>query len=196
MHLILASTSPYRARLLENLRLPFYTLDPEFDESGVDIEDSTTLCLRLAEAKAKAAAEQSPAAPYLIIASDQVASLRGLILRKPGDFHHAFEQLAACRGQWVDFSTGICLLSSEGFILTRMEAFAVRFRNLTDAQITRYLNLERPYDCAGSIKAESLGIVILDDSRGRDVNTLLGLPLMLLTEMLAEAGVDLLNEIN
>ncbi|MEX0941780.1 MAG: nucleoside triphosphate pyrophosphatase [Pseudomonadales bacterium] len=196
MNLILASTSPYRAKLLENLRLPFQILDPQFDESCHVEQDPTDRCLRLAEGKARAAAGQSPQTPYLIIASDQVASLRGAILHKPGNFDRAFEQLAACRGQWVDFNTGLCLLSNEGFMLTRTEGFAIRFRNLTDTQITRYLNLEQPYDCAGSIKAESLGIVVLDDTRGRDLNTLLGLPLMLLTEMLAEAGIDVLNKIN
>ncbi|XOV88733.1 MAG: Maf family protein [Pseudomonadota bacterium] len=190
MHLILASTSQYRARLLARLHLPFTQIDPLFPETGSAGETPDQMARRLAEGKARAAAEQSLAAPWLLIASDQVASLGDLVFGKPGDHKTAAEQLAMCSGRWVSFDTAICLLSSDGYQDLQCERFEIRFRPLDERMITRYLNLDRPFDSAGSIKAESHGNLLIEDSRGRDFNTLLGLPLMLLQDMLIRAGVD------
>lgn len=196
MQLILASTSPYRAELLQKLRLPFTQMAPEFAEIAGEGETPQVLCRRLAQGKALSVARQEPGAPYLILGSDQVASLPdGKILGKPGDFDTAFAQLKACSGRWVTFETAICLLADHGPGRVASEAFSVHFRTLTDTGITRYLNLERPFDCAASIKVESLGITLIDDARGRDINTLLGLPLILLVDMLSALGIDILNHI-
>lgn len=196
LQLILASTSSYRAALLAKLRLPFVQIDPEYTESAVTGESPTKMCERLARAKAAAVADQEPAAPWLIIGSDQVAHLDGEIFGKPGGFAAAHAQLSKCAGRCVTFETGVALLSSEGHDIVSSERFDIRFRELTADRITRYLNAEEPYDCAGSIKAEGLGITLLAETRGRDVNTLLGLPLMLLQDLLAETGIDPLSNFN
>lgn len=195
MQLILASTSPYRAGLLGQLHLPFVQMDPMYTETRLPGEPATALARRLALGKAASLAGQAPAAPYLIIASDQVATLAsGTILGKPGQFHAAFDQLKAASGQWMSFETAICLLDDHERRDIRSEVFAVKFRDLTDKDITRYLNLEQPYDSAGSVKLESAGISLIEDTRGRDLTTALGLPLMLLVEMLQGFGIDVLNE--
>ena len=172
-------------------------MDPAYAESSLPDESPGDRCRRLAAGKALAVADQSPAAPYLVIGSDQVASLPSAeVLSKPGEFNEAFRQLKACSGQWVRFETGICLLSDTGVQQVVSENFDLRFRPLDDAHITRYLNLDQPWDCAGSIRFESLGYLLVQDTRGRDINTLLGLPLLLLVEMLAKLGIDVINEIN
>ena len=197
MNLILASTSPYRAQLLQQLRLPFNQMDPAYGETSLPDELPGDRCKRLATGKAMAVAAMSPPAPYLVIGSDQVASLpSGEVLSKPGDFNEAFRQLKACAGQWVRFETGICLMSDTGIQQVASECFDLRYRALDDIRVTRYLNLDQPWDCAGSIRYESLGYLLVQDTRGRDINTLLGLPLLLLVEMLGKLGIDVLKEIN
>lgn len=196
MNLILASTSVYRANLLQKLRLPFVQIDPGYTETAQPGEGPDLLCRRLAAGKAHSVAAQAPQSPFLILASDQVASLPdGQRLGKPGNFEAAFNQLRQSSGQWVRFETAVCLLADTGMERIATETFDLRFQRLDDQRITRYLNLDQPYDCAGSIKFESLGFMLVRDCRGRDVNTLLGLPLMLLVEMLADVGIDPLNEI-
>lgn len=196
MDLILASTSRYRAALLSRLRLDFLQIDPGYDEKSIAGESPTAMCERLARAKALAVAEQSPKAPWLIVGSDQVAHLNGTVFGKPGNFERAFDQLRQSSGQWVTFETGLAVLCSEGQEIIRSEKFEIRFRELSDARITRYLNLEKPFDCAGSIKAEGLGIALIQEMRGRDMNTLLGLPLILLEDVFESLGIDFLKDIN
>lgn len=197
MNLILASTSPYRAALLAKLRLPFTQVDPDYIEAAIEVpETPAEMAARLALGKARAAAKQARGARWIIIGSDQVASIGDRVLGKPGGFERAFDQLKASSGNWVSFHTAIALVSDEGSETVAVDCYEIRFRELSDATITRYLELEQPYDCAGSIKAEALGIALLAESRGRDVNTLYGLPLMLLTEMMAKREIDLIAEIN
>ncbi|WP_347329712.1 Maf family protein [Marinimicrobium locisalis] len=188
--LLLASSSPYRRQLLERLGLPFTTTSPEVDESpGVD-EAPAALAERLAISKALALAPKTPQ-PLLIIGSDQVASLDGRPLGKPGDHHRATEQLRAASGQRVTFYTGLCLYDARtGLHRSHCERFYVHFRPLTDAQIEAYLTKEAPYDCAGAFKMEALGIRLFERLEGEDPNALIGLPLIALTDMLLEAGVD------
>lgn len=196
MNLILASTSPYRAELLSRLRVDFIQIDPAFAEQRIDGESPTSMCERLARGKAVAVAEQTPSAPWLIIGSDQVAHLDGEIFGKPGNFDRAFEQLSHCSGRWVTFETGLAVLSSDGVETVRSERFDIRFRALSAERITRYLNLEQPYDCAGSIRAEGLGIALIEEMRGRDFNTLLGLPMILLEDVFESMKIDFLKDIN
>jgi len=196
LKIILASTSPYRVALLEKLRLPFIQVDPGYLEERVPGEAPGELCRRLAEAKARSVPRPETAAPWLVIASDQVASLPGgELLGKPGGFDAAVSQLQRCSGRRVAFETAICLLTSDGECRVDVDVFEVRFRELDEHTIRRYLELDAPFDCAGSSRAESLGIALIADSRGRDFNTLLGLPLMLLTDMLAGLGIDIIKEI-
>ena len=146
--------------------------------------------MRLAQQKAAALAEQHP--DTLIIGSDQVAVLGDQVLGKPGTREKAIEQLSAASGQRVTFLTGLCLLNTTtGRTQVACEPFHVQFRTLRHQQIERYVELEQPLNCAGSFKSEGLGIVLFKELDGRDPNSLIGLPLIVLTEFLAAEGVQL-----
>ena len=188
--LILASSSPYRQKLLERLKLPFDCCSPDIDESPLSGESAQQLVLRLAKQKADKVAAQHPQA--LIIGSDQVASLQGSILSKPGDHSTACDQLTRCSGNVINFYTGLTLLNSHtGHQQSSVETFDVHFRKLTPTTIERYLLEEQPYDCAGSFKMEGMGIILFDKLLGEDPNTLVGLPLIKLVSMLFQEGVQI-----
>jgi septum formation protein len=187
--LVLASTSPYRKLLLERLRVPFETASPDVDESEKPGESPSITALRLAEAKARAVAPRFPDA--LIIGSDQIAALGALRLNKPLVHDVAVEQLKAARGKTVSFHTALCLFdAASGESSSRMVSSTVLFREYSDAQIERYLRLEQPYDCAGSAKAEGLGIALIAKLESDDPSALIGLPLIALTDLLAARGVS------
>ncbi len=179
--IILASTSKYRRKLLSQLEIPFSTQSPNVDESALPGEAPSELARRLAQAKARAVAAQNPTS--LVIASDQVAELDGKALCKPGSVERAEAQLLAASGRSVLFHTGLCVINGEREHLL-VEEFRVRFRTLTAEQIHRYVAREQPLDCAGSFKAEGLGITLFESLSGRDPNTLIGLPLIALTDIL------------
>ena len=191
MNLILASTSPYRRRLLERLRLPFTCIDPEIEESLQDGESPKARACRLATEKALSAAEtlQDEA---IVIGSDQVACLGSEILHKPGAPEAAIAQLTASSGQTVQFWTGVSLWTSPGEAPTqRVVPCEVKIRELNADEISRYVALDQPLDCAGSFKWESLGITLFEAMRTDDPTALEGLPLIALSVLLREAGVSL-----
>ena len=188
--LVLASSSPYRRELLARLRLPFTWSAPAIDESRLPNEDASSLVRRLAEEKARALSDSHP--HHLIIGSDQVAVLDQDILGKPHNFARARSQLLAASDRSVTFLTGLALLNSEtGQCQVDCIPFTVHFRPLSEEQIERYLEAEQPYDCAGSFKAEGLGISLFRSTEGSDANSLIGLPLIRLVDMLHEAGIDI-----
>lgn len=188
--LILASSSIYRRELLAKLNIDFNHHSPEIDETPKPNETPRQLSARLATEKAKALAPQYPQS--LIIGSDQVASLNGQQLCKPGNHQQAIKQLELCSGQNVEFHTSLCLLnSSTGEQQVSVERYTVCFRKLTTTQIERYLKAEQPYDCAGSFKMEGLGICLFTSIKGEDPNTLIGLPLIRLVEMLDNEGIHI-----
>jgi septum formation protein len=190
--LVLASTSPYRKLLLERLGLPFETASPDVDETALTNETPEALVARLAEAKARAIASHYPNA--LIIGSDQVAVLDGAILGKPGDHATATQQLRNASGRQINFLTGLCLLNTDTQqAQVKVVPFSVTFRNLKESQIQHYLNVEKPYDCAGSFKSEGFGIGLFECLEGQDPNALIGLPLIELITMLLAEGVDVLS---
>ncbi|MBI1283476.1 MAG: septum formation inhibitor Maf [Thiobacillus sp.] len=192
MKLVLASTSRYRRDLLSRLHIPFETLAPDVDETPLPNETPSATALRLSVLKAQAAAASHPDA--LIIGSDQVLMLDSEQLGKPGNFDSAFAQLKRMQGKAMVFHTALTLLNSRtGHAQTRDVPTVVHIRPLTDAQITAYLNKEQPYDCAGSAKSESLGIALMKRMDSPDPTALIGLPLMVLTEMLANEDVDVLT---
>ena len=188
--LILASTSRYRQALLHKLGLPFSSAAPDTDETPQQGESAAQLVLRLAQAKAASVARQFDQG--WVIGSDQVCAIDDQILGKPGNHTQAVLQLRMLSGHAVTFYTGLCLwdAASQQYQLT-MEPFVVHFRPLSDSVIENYLRQERPYDCAGSFKSEALGICLFDRFEGRDPNTLIGLPLMALTDMFQAWGVTL-----
>lgn len=188
--IILASTSPYRRELLARLRLPFTTAKPHVDETRLAGEAPAALASRLALAKAQAVAAQHPAA--IVIGSDQVAHIGDEIFSKPGTAERARAQLRQMSGQTVLFQTALALIrQQDGIVLQESEPTEVRFRTLTDAEITRYVEMEQPLDCAGSAKAEALGISLLDALRSDDPTAIIGLPLIRLARMLRTLGVAL-----
>lgn len=189
--LVLASTSSYRSDLLARLRIPFLTAAPNVDETPLPGESAKQTSWRLARAKAQAVAADFPDA--LIIGSDQVALLGDQQLGKPITHDNAVLQLRAMRGQTVSFYTALTLLNAQtGDIQTEVAINRVNYRELTDAQIENYLHIEKPYHCAGSAKSEGLGIALISSMEGDDPNALVGLPLILLVNMLLRQGVKIL----
>lgn len=189
--LFLASSSPFRRQLLARLQLPFQVVAPEIDETPYPGEQGKHLVARLAEHKARRAAETKSGA--LVIGSDQVASFQNEIVCKPVTHQQAVAQLTRFSGQSLIFHTGVCVLDSDsGRVQLKVIPCRVVFRPLTQQQIENYLAREQPYQCAGSFKAESLGIALFDKLQAEDPTSLIGLPLMALTRMLETEGVQVL----
>jgi len=190
MRVVLASTSPFRRSLLEKLGIPFETAAPNVDESRLADEPAPDLVERLARAKARDVG--AGYADGLIIGSDQVACIDKNILGKPGCRENAIAQLRAASGRTVRFHTGLCLFNAEsGKCRTTVETFDVCFRRLDADQIARYVDREQPFNCAGSFKSEGYGITLFTALKGRDPNTLIGLPLIALVQMLEAEGLAL-----
>ncbi len=190
--LILGSSSKYRRELLSRLQLPFDVLVPDIDETPRIGETPEMTAMRLAQEKARAIEIQVPGA--LIIGSDQVATLDGQQIGKPGSHEKALRQLQTMRGRRVVFHTALCLLdgrnsdSEQSVQCENVQTF-VTFRNLSDNELDAYLHIEQPYDCAGSAKNEGLGIALIEKIESTDPTALTGLPLIALTSMLRHVGV-------
>ena len=188
--LVLGSTSRYRRELLQRLGLPFEVVGPHVDETPQPNEAPATLAQRLALAKAQAVAAQRPEA--IVIGSDQVADLHGQPLGKPGTHERAVAQLRQMSGQTVLFQTAVAVVcAATGLAACELAVVRVVFRDLTDAEIERYLRAEQPYDCAGSAKSEGLGITLLDHIDNDDPTALIGLPLIRTARLLRQAGLQL-----
>ena len=189
--LVLASSSPYRRLLLDRLRVPYSTAVPDVDETPLADETPAETAARLAQLKARAVAPRFGDA--LVIGSDQVATLDGAKLGKPGGHAAALAQLKAMRGRSVVFHTAVCLYDARRDEC-RVENVptTVFFRRFSDAQADRYLELEQPYDCAGSAKIEAMGIALVEKVVGTDPTALIGLPLIALVTLLEGAGVQVL----
>ncbi len=189
VRLVLASTSPYRRALLRRLGMPFSVAAPEIDEARLPGESPETMALRLAQAKALAVAPRFPGA--LVIGCDQVAVCAGQLIGKPGGHDDAVRQLRFLSGRKADFHTSLCVHNTvTGKSSVRNVPCRVSFRRLDDAVIERYLRREPAYDCAGSAKAEGLGIALIERIEGEDPNALIGLPLIALVDLLREQGLD------
>lgn len=188
MKLLLASSSPYRQQLLKRLRIPFGTASPNVDESMLANETPEAYVKRLAISKAQAL--RTDWSEHWIIGSDQCCVIDEKIVGKPHTIEKAVKQLQSCSGQKVTFYTGLCLAAPDGSLQALVEPFTVHFRELTLVEIERYVALEQPLDCAGSFKVEGLGINLFSSLDGRDPNSLIGLPLIALLEMLRQAGLN------
>lgn len=188
--IILASTSRYRRDLLARLRLPFTTRAPDAVEDAIAGEAPAAMAARLALAKAR-----SIAAPNaLVIGSDQVASLDGRLLRKPGSAEVAVAQLRACQGKTVLFHTAVAVVAtSSGATLQHTDCTEVLFRRLDDLALERYVTLETPLDCAGSFKSEGLGVALFERISSQDPTALIGLPLIFVADALRKLGADPLH---
>lgn len=191
--IILGSTSEFRKQILDKLNLPFLTDKPEVDETPLPNETADQLVERLAVAKAQAVANRHDNA--LVIGSDQVALFNGSILGKPHTHENAIKQLSSFSGNKVTFLTGLAVINSDtGETHSLVEPFEVYFKQLTSDEIEAYLLAEQPYKCAGSFKSEALGICLFDKLVGEDPNTLVGLPLIKLVNLLDKFGYSVLQQ--
>ncbi|WP_286261408.1 Maf family protein [Thalassotalea atypica] len=191
--LVLGSTSTFRKSILEKLNLPFICAKPDINEEAKADETPQALVERLAIEKAQAVSREFNDA--LIIGSDQVAVCDGEILGKPHHFDNALKQLQKFSGKCVTFYTGLAVLDVQsGKTVSLVEPFHVHFKNLSMQAITQYLHAEEPYNCAGSFKSEGLGICLFEKLAGDDPNSLIGLPLIRLTELLDQQGINVLSE--
>ncbi|HEY7787440.1 MAG TPA: Maf family nucleotide pyrophosphatase [Casimicrobiaceae bacterium] len=190
--LVLASTSRHRKALLARLGLPFEMQSPDIDEAPLPGETPAATASRLAEAKARAVAARY--ATGLVIGSDQVADAGGVAIGKPADHRAAVEQLVTLSGRAVVFHTAIVVVdAATGRCRSRLVDATTRFRVLTAASIENYLQRERPYDCAGSVKSEGLGIALVEAIESDDPSALIGLPLIALVDLLQAEGIDVLG---
>lgn len=190
-HLILASSSRYRQELLSRLMLSFEAVSPDIDEIPLADELPEHTAVRLAQEKAAKIGLIRPNS--LVIGSDQVATLDGMQIGKPGNHENALRQLQTMRGREVIFHTALCLWDSrrrpgDAAQITNTQTF-VRFRDLPDSELDAYLRIEQPYDCAGSAKNEGLGIALIEKIESSDPTALTGLPLIALCSMLRQAGI-------
>ena len=196
--LILASSSRYRQELLARLQLRFEAISPDLDETPIEGEAPEQTALRLAREKAMHVASANPES--IVIGSDQVATLHGVQIGKPGNHANALKQLQFMRGKKVIFHTAICVfdgrpaaIHSQYQCQTYDCQTEVHFRDLPDDELDAYLRIEQPYDCAGSAKNEGLGITIIESITSKDPSSLTGLPLITLTSMLRNLGVGFYN---
>lgn len=189
--LILASSSEYRRQLLQKLQIPFTSIAPKIDETALPKEKPHETALRLAQEKARKIGSEYPNA--LVIGCDQVATLDGEQIGKPGNHANATKQLQKMRGREVTFHSALCLYNAATDTMqAQVVPYLVRFRMLTDAQIENYLSKEQPYQCAGSAKSEGLGIALMERMLGDDPNALIGLPLIKLISMLQNEHIDVI----
>jgi septum formation protein len=188
--LILASTSPYRRALLERFGLPFEVMPPGVDEQAHAARIPAVRCTLLTMAKAEAVADRHPEA--VVIGSDQVAALGDRILHKPGDAETCRAQLQALSGRTAHFYTGCAVVGrAAGLALSHFDTTTVEFRTLQPDEIARYVEREKPFDCAGGFKAEALGITLFERIESNDPTALIGLPLIYLAAALRQAGYRL-----
>jgi septum formation protein len=187
--IVLASTSSYRAGLLSRILRSFHQAAPGTDESALPAEAPAQRAARLAETKARDVAATRPGS--IVIGSDQVADLDGMVLDKPGTPETARAQLAASSGKDVVFHTAVCVIDAHGRAAVHTDETRVTFRSLTSSDIERYVERERPLDCAGSFKCEGLGITLFERIVNKDPTALVGLPLIATSRLLREAGIAL-----
>ena len=189
--LLLASSSKSRRYLLKRLLIDFEICNPNVDETPLANESASALVKRLSIAKTRAGAQQIPAMDW-VIGSDQTVDVDQQLLGKPGNRETAIEQLLLCSGQVAQFHTGVCLFNQA--LEEQHYAFAitqVHFRHLSSEEIIRYLNQEKPFECAGSFRSESLGCCLTTKISSSDPSALVGLPLIKLSYFLREAGFNL-----
>ncbi len=186
--LILASGSATRRALLDRLQL-HYTVDPaDIDETIAPDEPASDACRRLAREKAARVASRHPGA--VVLGSDQMLAWRGGILGKPGDAESARRQLARIAGEAITFHVAISLVCPDGRHLDWHETVEARMRTLTEREIARYVEIEQPFDCAGSMRSEGLGVCLVEHMDSHDPSAILGMPLIATARLLREAGID------
>lgn len=190
--IILASSSPARKKQLSQLGINFDTISPDIDETPLPNEQAKNMVIRLAKAKALKIAQDHPNS--WVIGCDQVAEFNETIYGKPHGYKKALKALMQFSGNTVVSKTGLCLINlSEKKCLSAVEPYSVTFREFTHEQADKYIKIERPYSSAGSINVDGLGVSLIESYHGRDYNSLIGLPLIQLTNFFLQAGIDILQ---
>jgi septum formation protein len=190
---VLASTSPYRKALMLRLGIPFVTARPEVDEEAYKarIADPVALVQALSRAKAEAVAAAHPGA--VVIGSDQVAEIDGEVLGKPHTEARAVAQLMRFSGRTHRLVTGLAVWDGaagcwhESVNETRLVA-----RPYSEDFARRYVERERPLDCAGSYMFERAGITLFERVETNDPTAIEGLPLTELVRALLACDCALL----
>lgn len=191
MQIILASSSPFRKELLNRLHIEYDSISPDIDESQFNDETPSDYVKRLAFEKANVIAEQYPDA--VVIGSDQCAVIEEKVLDKPGSFENALAQLKFAQGKTAVFHTGLCVLQKNSQLkLIDNILYEVAFRELSDEQLTRYIHVDEPLNCAGSFKSEAYGVTLFSKMSGDDPSALMGLPLIKTIEFLEKAQVKII----
>ncbi|MCD8338720.1 MAG: Maf family nucleotide pyrophosphatase [Burkholderiales bacterium] len=188
--LVLASSSPYRKELLERLHLEFSVDSPSIDETPLTGEKPYDLALRLSKLKALACAKNHPGA--VIIGSDQVLDLEGQCLGKPGNRENAIAQLLKTSGKTLVFQTAVSVIDTSGQVQSNVIPTTIKMRFLSQLAIEAYVDLEKPFNCAGAAKIEKMGIALIKEFSSTDPTAIIGLPLIALTDMLKKAGITVL----
>jgi septum formation protein len=189
LRIVLASTSPYRRALMQRFGLEFDVAAPGCDEEVLDDRDPVAVVHELSLRKARAVAARDPGA--VVIGSDQVIHLQGRTLDKPGTAERARQQLRAMAGATHRLVTGVAVIDGrDGAEYVDHEDFRITFRDLEEAEIARYVELDEPLNCAGSYKLESLGVWLVDRLDGEDESSIVGLPLVRLARILRRIGVS------
>ena len=190
---MLASSSRYRRALLDRFGIPFRVDSPELDETPLPDETPRDLVIRLSIAKARTVARRWPEAT--VIGADQTATFDGRILGKPGTVDAAVGQLRACSGRRVDFLTGVAVVDARtGRVDTALDTTTARFRKSTEVEIRHYVERDRPLDCAGGIRFEGLGPLLLDGVDTADPSAAIGLPLIVVGDLLRAQGINPLTQ--
>lgn len=189
--LVLASTSPYRAELLQRLGLHFEALAPLCDEEALKVlgEDPAQMALRLAHAKAMSL--RSARADAFILGGDQLVDFEGQVLGKPGNVDKAVAQLMHMQGKTHRLLTAFALVCPNGDVVTHLDTHSLTLRSLSEPEIRRYVARDRPLDCAGSYKIEAGGIALCARIEGADFSAIMGLPLIALSDSLRARGFEL-----
>jgi MAF protein len=189
--IVLASGSPYRKAILEKLQIDFITDNASIDETPIKNETPQNLALRLCKLKASALRKQYN--QHLIIGSDQVVMLDGMQLNKPDNHDNCIKQLESQAGKQIFLFSAVGVLDSQsGKFMSALDISSITFKNLTLEQINRYVNKEKPYDCAGAFKSEGLGIALFNSIKVEDPNALVGLPLLKLIRLLENFNYNIL----
>lgn len=190
LRLVLASTSTYRRQLLERLGIPFTVAASNVDEEPLPGESAVDLVQRLARAKAEAVARRHTNS--LVVGSDQLALCGRDVLGKPGSGERAIAQLKSLSSQRVVFHTAVHVINTaETTNLGHVDLTTVHFRQLNEDEIKRYVARDKPYDCAGGFKVESLGVALFNRIESQDPTALIGLPLIWLASALRKNGFEL-----
>ncbi|TDO96882.1 Maf family protein [Marinomonas balearica] len=199
--IILGSSSPYRKALLERLGIPFTTQSPDIDETPQSHESISDYVLRMSQEKAKTIFNNCKIPNALIITSDQSATLSSTksnkeathdqIIGKPHTIENAQKQLESFSSNKVVFYTSVSITCTRTHeTKSKVTQYSVHFKKLSSEEISRYISIEKPLDCAGSFKCEGLGVRLFDKMEGEDPTSLEGLPLIAICDLLCHFGAD------